>query len=253
MKQNELIDEQFGNTAHDYLISRVHAEGAELQRLRKLTRELNVHKALDLGCGAGHSSFTMAQGGAQVTAYDLSAQMLDQVQSETERRKLSEVTTRQGCAEQLPFADDSFDLVATRFSAHHWNDVPMAMREVHRVLKPTGTLVVIDVVASENALFDTVLQTVEILRDVSHIRDYRMSEWVTMLQTAGFNVPESDSWPLTMEFANWIARMRTSSLRSAAISDVFLNASDEVRQHFNVQTDNSFDIEVAWFMTTHQT
>jgi tRNA1(Val) A37 N6-methylase TrmN6 len=61
MKQKSLTNEQFGNTAYEYLISPVHAEGADLQRLTKLTKDTNIGTALDLGCGAGHASFAIAQ------------------------------------------------------------------------------------------------------------------------------------------------------------------------------------------------
>lgn len=172
--------------------------------------------------------------------------MLGVVATEATRRELPNITTRQGSVDQMPFADASIDLVVTRFSAHHWRDVRAGLAEIRRVLKPAGTLVVIDVVAAENALFDTVLQTVEILRDASHVRDYRLSEWIAMLQAAGLTVGDNDRWLLPMVFDTWVARMRTPELRVAAIRDVFAQASDEVRQYFRVQPDGTFNIDVAW-------
>ncbi|MDB6000139.1 MAG: Methyltransferase type 11, partial [Rhizobacter sp.] len=172
--------------------------------------------------------------------------MLAVVDAEAQRRGLPSLQTRQGPAETLPFADASFDLVATRFSAHHWSDVPAAMREVRRVLKAGGTLVVIDGFAPESPLLDTVLQTVEILRDASHVRDYRLSEWRAMLAAAGFADPASDTWTLTMDFPVWIARMRTPQLRADAVRDVLARAPEEARQHFQIQPDGCFNLDVAW-------
>ena len=249
MKQKTIAAEQFGATAQAYLSSKVHAQGADLQRLTELSRSLDRPIALDLGCGAGHAGFAMAQGGAQVTAYDLSAEMLAVVEGEAQHRGMHGLQIKQGAAERLPFADSTFDLVATRFSAHHWIDVPAAMREVRRVLKADGTLVVIDAVAPESPLLDTVLQTVEILRDASHVRDYRVSEWGAMLQAADFAAPESDAWTLPMEFATWVARMRTPELRVNAIRDVLARAAEEARLHFAVQPDGSFNLDVAWMKT----
>ncbi|WP_163311821.1 class I SAM-dependent methyltransferase, partial [Enterobacter cloacae] len=89
--------------------------------------------------------------------------------------------TQAGRAERLPFDDAAFDIVATRFSAHHWYDVRKGLAEARRVLKPGGKLVIVDIVAPEVPLLDTLLQTAEVLRDVSHVRDYRVSEWQAML------------------------------------------------------------------------
>lgn len=249
MKQRALAAEQFGATANAYLSSSVHAQCADLLRLTELSRQLAAPRALDLGCGAGHAGFSMAVAGAQVTAYDLSAEMLAIVEGEALKRGFSDLQTRQGPAERLPFADATFDLVATRFSAHHWTDVVVAMQEVRRVLKDGGTLVVIDAVAPEAPLFDTLLQTVEILRDASHVRDYRVSEWSAMLDAAQFAKPAIQTWTLPMEFPSWVARMRTPDLRARAIRDVWAGAAEEAQRHFQLRPDGSFQLDVAWLQT----
>ncbi|MEN1613862.1 class I SAM-dependent methyltransferase, partial [Pseudomonas aeruginosa] len=99
------------------------------------------------GCGAGHASFVAAQNVSTVVAYDLSAHMLDVVAQAAEARQLKNITTRQGYVESLPFADNAFDIVISRYSAHHWHDVGAALREVNRVLKPGGLLIVMDVMS----------------------------------------------------------------------------------------------------------
>ena len=253
MKQPVLAAHQFGVSAAAYLTSAVHAQGRDLQRLAAMVQKEHPCRALDVGCGAGHASFALAAAGAQVTAFDLSPAMLAIVAQEAATRGLRDLQTCQGPADKLPFADASFDLVVTRFSAHHWPDVPAALREMRRVIKPQGTLVIIDVVALESPLCDTLLQTVEILRDASHVRDYRASEWSAMLQQAGFAAPVVDGWSLTMEFASWVARMRTPELRVQAIRDVWAQAPQEAREAMRVQPDGSFDLSVAWLQTQPST
>jgi len=251
MDQRELSSAQFGSNADAYLASSVHARGADLDRLRLLTETIGPSHALDLGCGAGHASFAMARGGAhRVTAFDPSGQMLAVVAREAAARGHGTVDTRTGSAESLPFADASFDLVATRYSAHHWAQVPRALAECARVLKPGGRMIVIDVVAPEDPVLDTPLQVIEFLRDSSHVRNYRVSEWGGLLQAAGFQSPSFDCWKLPLEFRSWVARIGTSATRIAALEAVFADLSDEARRYLEVGSNLSFAIEAAWMETT---
>jgi ubiquinone/menaquinone biosynthesis C-methylase UbiE len=80
---------------------------------------------LDLGCGGGHVTFNVARLVREIVAYDLAPEMLGVVARAAEERGLDNVTTRQGSVESLPFEDASFDVVLSRFSAHHFcNPIP---------------------------------------------------------------------------------------------------------------------------------
>ena len=111
------------------------------------------------------------------------------------------------------------------------------------MLKPGGKLVIVDIVAPETPLLDTLLQTAEVLRDASHVRDYRVSEWQAMLAEAGFQAGAQRTWKLTMSFDSWIGRIRTPQVRADAIRDLFDRAADEARQYFAVAPDHSFAID----------
>lgn len=245
MEQRDLAAGRFGAAAADYLTSDVHATGADLTRLEELARAAGEGApALDLGCGAGHAAYALARGGAKVTACDIAPEMLAVVAAEAQRRGLA-ITTRQTPAEGLPFSGGAFALAATRYSAHHWTGVPAALAELRRVLAPGATLAVVDIVAAESPLCDTVLQAAEILRDPSHVRDYRISEWRAMLAGAGFADPEVTTWRVPARFAAWTARMRTPELRAAAARDVLVAAPEEARRHFAVEPDGSFLMDAA--------
>ncbi len=122
--------------------------------------------------------------------------MLAVVAAEGARRGFANLETRAGAAEVLPFESGTFDLIVTRYSAHHWASVPNALAECARVAAPGARLIVIDLVSPETPLFDTSLQVVEFLRDASHVRDYRVSEWRVMQEAAGFRSPTITSWKL---------------------------------------------------------
>ncbi len=253
MQQPAVVAQQFGNTASAYLTSTVHAQGADLAQLRAIAAALPKRPVvLDLGCGAGHASFAVAPASESVTAFDLSPRMLEVVADAARQRGHDNLRTQQGNVERLPFADASMCMVITRFSAHHWLDVPAALREVKRVLKPRGVFVVIDISAPEAPLHDTTLQAVELLRDGSHVRDYRPSEWMRMLSDAGFHSEQLDGWKLEMKFDEWTARMRTPAERVTAIRSLLRDAPQETRDYFAVQADDSFSIDSTMFKATMQ-
>jgi ubiquinone/menaquinone biosynthesis C-methylase UbiE len=252
MKQQAVVTQQFGSTASAYLTSTVHSQGADLDTLRAMAQRLSSPAVLDLGCGAGHASFAVAPHAQSVTAFDLSAQMLDVVAQAAQERGLTNIDTRQGNVARLPFADASFDMVITRFSAHHWLDVPAALREVQRVLRPQGSFVVIDIIAPLQPLYDTTLQAVELLRDGSHVRDYRVCEWQARLDHAGFAHHVDSQWKLTMRFGDWTARMRTPAPRVTAIRSLFDSAPEEARAYFALRDDYSFTIDAALFVATRR-
>jgi ubiquinone/menaquinone biosynthesis C-methylase UbiE len=248
MDQQRISASQFGAKAASYLTSAIHATGADLERLKAMAAQLRSKRALDLGCGAGHVSFALAHGGAQrVTAYDPSPEMLEVVAQVAAARGWEQlIDTCVGAAEVLPFEADTFDLIATRYSAHHWASVPRALAECARVLVPGGRMVVIDAIAPETPLFDTSLQVIEFLRDASHVRDYRASEWRTMYQAAGFAEPTITTWKLSIDFKDWIARIGTPADRIAALDSVFSELPSEAREYFQVSPERSFITDSAW-------
>lgn len=172
---NDVVQRQFGEQANAYLSSAVHAQGREFALLQEALAGRGDARVLDLGCGAGHVSFHVAPQAGEVVAYDLSQSMLDVVAAAADARGLANIRTECGAAEHLPFADQSFDFVFSRYSAHHWSDLGLALREVRRVLKPGGVAAFIDVMSPGSPLLDTYLQSVELLRDTSHVRDYSVA------------------------------------------------------------------------------
>ncbi len=251
MDQQQLTVKQFGARAASYLNSAVHSKGDDLDRLTELVWKSKPTRVLDLGCGAGHASFAAAAGEAQrVTAYDPSADMLSVVAAESARRGFTNIETQAGAAEVLPFERGTFDLIVTRYSAHHWANVPAALAECARVATPGARLIVIDLIAPEIPLLDTSLQVVEFLRDASHVRNYRISEWRAMLDAAGFRSPAITTWKITLDFTSWIERIGTPPERVAALRAVFAALPSEVKQYFQVAPDLSFVTDRGFFETT---
>lgn len=243
------VAEQFGANASAYLSSATHAMGADLQALAERLAARPVGRVLDLGCGAGHASYACAGGAERVVAYDLSARMLAIVQSEASARGLHQIITRQGSVERLPFDDASFDMVVSRYSAHHWPGLAAGLGEAARVLKPGGAAVWIDVIGPTDPVLDSHLQAIELLRDPSHARDYSVPEWRQALRAAGFSVIAERRWRLALDFAAWVGRSQTSALRQEALRQVFADAPSEVRSYLQLTGEGDFSIDAGSFDT----
>jgi len=245
----QTVQSQFDPRAQAYLTSAVHAAGPDLTRARELVGQAvpAAALALDIGCGGGHLSFTLAPHVARMIALDPSPGMLAAVSKAAAAKGLSGIEVRQANAESLPFEDRSFDLVSTRYSAHHWTRLPEAVREVARVLAPGGHALVIDTLGHEDPLVDTFMQSIELLRDPSHVRNRSVAEWRSLLQAAGLAELEHAEWPTRLEFASWVERMHTPADRVAVIRSLQEGAPREVREALEIGPDGSFTIRTGLF------
>jgi ubiquinone/menaquinone biosynthesis C-methylase UbiE len=243
--QESLATGQFGPQAAAYVASPVHAQGEDLKQLAGLVAGRAGIRVLDLGCGGGHVAYAVAPHVKEVVACDLSTEMIAAVAAEAKQRGLANVGVQQGTAEKLPFADESFDAVFTRFSAHHWRDVPAALKEAKRVVKNDGFAAVVDAVSPGVPVLDTYLQGIELMRDPSHVRDYSVEEWKAMLRGAGFRPGAVTMRRLPLDFASWIARMRVAPAMAQSIRAVQSAMSADVVRHFDIKDDGAFTIDVA--------
>lgn len=242
-----LVKSQFSGQAKAYLQSSVHAQGADLRRLSEWLADDNSAELLDVGCGAGHASFTAAPLVNSVTAYDLSEGMLTVVAQEAQKRGLHNITCALGPAEILPFAENRFDIVISRYSAHHWHDMQAALMEIRRVLKPGGRFIMMDIASPGKAILDVWLQTIEMLRDPSHIHNYSQGQWLTMVNNRGMVVEKLVGDKLHLEFSSWVARMKTPDNIVEAIRYLQRKVSDDVRAHFAIADDGSFVSDTIMF------
>ena len=240
---DSLVETQFSTQASAYITSAVHAEGEDLHELAELLRGRPNARVLDLGCGAGHVSFRLAPHVREVVAYDLSPTMLDVVEREAVKRGLGNIVTRLGPVEHLPFENGVFDAVVSRYSAHHWSDFGAGLTEARRVLTTGGCAGFVDVVAPNAPLFDTHLQTMELLRDPSHLRNYKLDEWRQALRSAGFQPGPATLRRLRLDFTSWVGRMDTPPLLIEAIRALQARMPAEGLRHFAVEPDGSFTLD----------
>jgi SAM-dependent methyltransferase len=104
---------------------------------------LNVagKQVLEIGLGEGAESERLIRHGARWSGVDLTAEAVERVRTRLTLRELPYEELRQGTVLDLPFADNSFDMVFSHGVLHHVPEIKQAQSEIHRVLRPGGELV----------------------------------------------------------------------------------------------------------------
>ena len=234
MSVDHHVQQQFGAVAQTYVTSPVHARGADLPVLLRAAAVRPGELALDLGTAVGHTALAVAERGAWVVGVDLTPEMLAQATRLADERRLDNICFVRGTVQELPFPAESFDLVTSRYSAHHYSTPRRMAEEVRRVLRPGGRFVLADTVAPEDVALDTLINTVETLRDRSHVRDHTIAQWLTMIAAAGLVPSLAWEWDVELEFEDWVARMRTPAHAVTTLRALLTEASPEARQTFRI-------------------
>jgi ubiquinone/menaquinone biosynthesis C-methylase UbiE len=141
---------------------------------------------LDVACGPGIVSCFFAKQARHVTGLDVVPAMLERAQRFQVEQGVSNLDWQLGPSTELPFATDSFDCVVTRFSFHHFLEPTVALREMKRVSKPGGTVLVCDVAPSRET--QAAFNHWEILRDPSHTRALTQAELEGLGEEAGLEL-----------------------------------------------------------------
>jgi SAM-dependent methyltransferase len=176
------VSDPWSKRAALYVESDAHREGADLDLIVGWAG--GARTALDVATGGGHVARRLREVGIQVVTCDPAPGMQPDV-----------ICT----AEHLPFADSSFDVVACRTAAHHFDDVDAAMREMARVSGRRVLLV-------DTLNMGEAAEEAERLRDPSHVRNYDEAEWRSFVARAGLHVDELVTMPHTFDFAAWLER-----------------------------------------------
>jgi demethylmenaquinone methyltransferase / 2-methoxy-6-polyprenyl-1,4-benzoquinol methylase len=145
-QRGEKVNDLFAQIAPRYdLINDLQSFGLHRAWKRRLVRMANVRngeRALDVCCGTGDIAFGLTRAGAEVTGFDFSEPMLS-----VARRRSADAANpkfQQGDAQQLPFADNSFDVVTVGYGLRNLPSWEGGLREMHRVTRPGGRLLVLD-------------------------------------------------------------------------------------------------------------
>jgi hypothetical protein len=177
-----MSEELWSERAELYRTSEVHARGPDLDLMVSWAR--GASSALDVATGGGHVARALREAGLEVVSCDPAPGMAPDVVC---------------AAEQLPFADVSFDVVACRRAAHHFAQIPRALGEMARVSR--------DLVLLQDAVFvSDEVEEAERLRDPSHIAHLGEERWLELFAASGLEVEAVERFEERLDFDSWLAR-----------------------------------------------
>ena len=181
---------------------------------------------LDVACGPGMVACEFAKHARHVTGIDITPAMIEQAEKRQRELSLENLTWAVGDAVPLPYADNSFSLVITRYSFHHLLAPNKALAEMIRVCRPDGRVMVADVaVDSDKSEF---YDRLEIMRDPSHTHALTHEEFATLFKKSGFLDCRQSAYGVDIELET---QLRASfpnpgdepKLREMVTSDIGIN------------------------------
>lgn len=230
---------QWSAVAEHYGTGWSHADGPDLAWMVDALRPLPGDRAIDLGAGAGHATLSLAPHVASVDAIDPTPAMLAVAARLAAERGVANVTFTEASAQALPLPDGTFDVAVSRFSIHHWPDPVAGLSEAARVLRPGGRIVLVDLVAPEDARLDGFLNAVELLRDPTHGRSPRASDWRAALVAAGLEGDIVREWRFRHDTEDWLGRTAPAPWRAEAVRQLLREAPAFVREAFEIDPDGA--------------
>jgi SAM-dependent methyltransferase len=227
--------EHFGRQSHAYAQSDLFARGDDLAVLVRLLDPHPEMLVLDEATGAGFTAAAVAPLVRAVVALDIAPQMLARTRELAAARELPTLVPVLADAEALPFADETFDAVTCRIAPHHFPDVRQALREVARVLRPGGRFVVVDNLAPSDPALDRFVNSLDALRDPTHVRAYTVEEWADLLHDAGLRPTAWEVHRKRQPVEEWLARAGVDRETAAAVHERLLGAPEAARAHFAIE------------------
>ncbi|SET31022.1 Methyltransferase domain-containing protein [Oceanobacillus limi] len=237
MKEKDIIKSVFSKNRNAYVTSSTHSNGLDLPQLMKWIKPSKNMKALDIATGAGHVAKQLSMYVDTVYATDITKEML-----QTASHHLADYQNIHyiiADAENLPFLDRSFDLVTCRIAAHHFLNPQAFIKETSRVLKSGRKFLLIDNISPEKPKFEDFINNLEKMRDRSHNRSLRISEWEQLFQENQLTISRSETKKKTLPYDEWINRTLASTKEKNQVMNYIKNAPKDIQLYYQVTTNKS--------------
>jgi ubiquinone/menaquinone biosynthesis C-methylase UbiE len=201
----ERIRQQFTRQAQAYSEMAQTRDEPGLRGLVALSGAKPSDRALDIACGPGLLTLAFAERCAEVRGIDATDALLERARAEAARRGRTNVHFARGDVNRLDAADAGFDVVSCRAAFHHFPDPARVLAEMARVAKPGGTLLVADMLGSEDPAKARAHDHIERLCDPTHTRAIPLSEFHALFAAQGLAIVHQPTSPLHYDVEEWMA------------------------------------------------
>jgi ubiquinone/menaquinone biosynthesis C-methylase UbiE len=186
-----------------YRDSEAHREGEDLDLVVEWAA--GAETALDVATGGGHVARRLREAGINVVTLDPAPGMEPDVVSR---------------GEDIPFADGSFDVVACRVAAHHFEDVEKAVSEMSRVSRDR-------VIVVDNLFLDERAEEADRVRDRTHVNNYTEKEWRELFEAVGLRVAELRRLSKAIEVEPWLERAGTPDADAERVRELLADRIED--------------------------
>lgn len=221
-KHNKKIVEQFSKQASGYTSITSHSDS--LEKLISIASVSKKDGVLDVACGSGIVSCEFAKHASYVTGIDITQGMLDEAKKLQTKQNLENITWQIGDVENMPYKDDSFSIVISRFGFHHFLNPLRVLSEMKRVCKPNGIIMVVDVSLPNTKIKK--YNEMEKNRDSSHVKALSLTEFSNLFDKLDLNNLNTDFYSMKIELNEQIQASFPSdsiTLKKMIIADVDVN------------------------------
>jgi SAM-dependent methyltransferase len=205
-QHTERILDQFTRQAIPFATSPSMSNEETLRMLVDFSGVAGADTVLDVACGPGLVAAAFAQRAKRIVGIDLTPAMVDRAKEHCTGRGLVNVHFQPGDALHLPFADESFSLVLSRYAFHHLEQPQAAMAEMARVCAGGGRILLVDAVASDDPGKAAAFNAVERIRDPSHVEFRPVAELTRIPASAGLRILAVRAFPSPAELEGVLAR-----------------------------------------------
>lgn len=174
-------------------------------------------RVVDVAAGTALFARAIAARVGSIVAVDLTAEMLTRGRDLSRAQGLTNIRFEQAAVERLPFADASFDAVVTRYSVHHFCEPAVALREMARVCRADGQLVLVDMVADHDPRVANRHNELERTADRTHTAMLSPQRLIAEVVDAGFALEKYVSREVDMVFDAWQPQLALESAERQVI------------------------------------